>query len=69
MVSYNERPTVKERSVYDKVAVYVDGKLSAPSKVTEACKVQEGYSYMADYVLDESGNLREIRYDRVKDEF
>lgn len=69
MLLHIKRPTVKERNVYDKVSVYVDGQLSAPSKVTEACKVQEGYSYMADYVLDEVGNLREIRYDKVKDEF
>lgn len=47
------------------VLLYVDGKLSTRKEVTKACKICEGYSYMADYVMDDGGFLREIHYDRI----
>ena len=51
---------------YGKVDLYIEGKISTLEEVTATCKVCESYSYMADYIVDENGYLREIHYDRVR---
>lgn len=48
-----------------RVDLYVDGRPATQDEVAKICKVYEGYSYMADYILDENGVLKEIHYDKV----
>ena len=47
------------------VDLYVDGHPSTQDEVNAVCKLRENYSYMADYVIDDNGYLKEIRYDKV----
>jgi hypothetical protein len=48
------------------VKLYIDGKLATADEITRRCVNEKKTAYMADYVLDNEGNLAEIRYDRVK---
>jgi hypothetical protein len=48
------------------VDLYVDGQPSTQAEVTAICQMCENYSYMADYVIDDNGILKEIRYDKVQ---
>lgn len=48
------------------VCLYLEGKPASPDDIASKC-VCEDMDYMADYVLDETGILRELRYDRVAD--
>ncbi len=45
--------------------LYFEGRISSPEEITIRCCQEHGAVYMADYVLDDSGQLRELRYDRV----
>lgn len=45
--------------------LYMDGKLAAPSQISDSL-VQESGSYMADYILDDAGRICEIHYDRIR---
>lgn len=45
--------------------LYLDGKQTTADEVV-ACCVNEEAVYMPDYVLDESGRLAQLRYDRVR---
>lgn len=44
--------------------LYLEGRSSTPVEIAEQC-VREENLYMADYVMDDSGILKEIRYERV----
>lgn len=44
--------------------LYMDGKLAAPSYISDRVLKEEG-CYMMDYVTDENGRLQEIRYDKI----
>lgn len=46
------------------VSLYLEGRPSTPGEIVKAC-VKEESSYMADFVLDEKGLLKELRYDKV----
>lgn len=48
------------------VSLYLEGKPASPEMIADKC-VCENTIYMADYVLDDEGNLKELRYDRVTD--
>lgn len=45
-------------------ALYLDGKLSSPEKISLAV-LREDHFYMADYVTDDRGCIKEIRYDNI----
>lgn len=47
------------------VDLYIDGRRSSPEGIID-CFVNEEANYMPDYVLDETGKLVQIRYDRVR---
>lgn len=53
---------VRQQGVY----LFLEGKPSTPKEIAGKC-VCEDADYMADYVLDEDGVLKELRYDRVAD--
>lgn len=46
------------------VALFLEGAPASPGEIAGKC-VGEDSVYMADYVLDDSGVLRELRYDRI----
>jgi len=46
------------------VKLYVDGRAALPGEVV-AKAVRENSPYMADYVLDSAGVIRQVRFDRV----
>ena len=53
-----------ERMERDGVKLYVNGSVSTPEYITRHC-VNEDTVYMPDYVTDESGKVKEIRYDKI----
>lgn len=49
------------------IGLYLEKKPSTPEEIANACSVcEEGSAYMPDFVLDEDGSLKEVRYDKVK---
>ena len=44
--------------------LYLDGTLSSPKKISSAV-FREDHFYMADFVTDERGYIKEIRYDSI----
>lgn len=46
------------------IRLYLDGAPTSSEYIEENC-VNEETLYMPDYVTDESGNLKEIRYDKI----
>lgn len=46
------------------IALFLEGEPSTPLEIAGKC-VQEDSCYMADYVMDDSGYLTEVRYDKV----
>lgn len=48
------------------VSLFLEGEPASPETIADKC-VCEGAIYMADYVLDDDGRLKELRYDRVTD--
>lgn len=44
--------------------LYLDGELSSPKKVCSTV-LREESSYMADYVTDDHGLIKEIRFDNI----
>ncbi len=49
------------------VVLYIDDEPASPEQIAAKC-VQEKLTYMADYVMADTGKLKEIRYDRIKGE-
>lgn len=45
--------------------IWLDGKLTSPLEASNAVFVNEEDNYMRDYVLDEGGVVRELRFDKV----
>lgn len=48
------------------VGLFLEGKPTTPEAIAGKC-VCEDFTYMADYVLDDNGVLKELRYDKVTD--
>lgn len=46
------------------IKLYLDGNLSDADHIYHQC-VREDTEYMADYVMDEQGKVKEIRYDEI----
>ena len=53
-------------SDYEKAGVklYLDGNPSDADHILQKC-VREDAVYMADYIADEAGKVKEIRYDQI----
>lgn len=50
------------------VGIWLEGAKSTPLQVLEAYMVRENAHYMRDYVSDEEGVLRELRFDKIKEQ-
>lgn len=48
------------------ITLRLSGKRASSARIANVCCIRECGSYMGDYVLDESGRLVEICFDRVK---
>ena len=49
------------------ITVWLDGTVSSPCEIAYACRMEEdSNSYMRDYITDEKGELKEIRFDRIR---
>lgn len=46
--------------------LYINDEIAPPETIAERC-MEEKAVYMPDYVVDEAGVLKEIRFDKVKD--
>ena len=55
-----------EQNMKEGVLLYVDQKLVTPEDIVYPSIVKEGYTYMADYIVDETGKLIEMRFDLIK---
>lgn len=61
--------SVKKRLLqYEKAGVklYLDGNPSDTDHIMKKC-VKEDTAYMADYIADETGKVKEIRYDLISE--
>lgn len=47
------------------VSLYLDGQEASPKKITDVCMVREKGVYMPDYITDDDGVLKEVRYDKI----
>jgi hypothetical protein len=48
------------------IAIFLDGIPSSPLTVTDALCVKDSSNFMRDYVTDEKGVLRELRFDEIR---
>ena len=46
--------------------MYIDDEIAPPEEIAQKC-MEEKAIYMPDYVVDKSGVLVEIRFDKVKE--
>lgn len=53
-----------EKMEKEGVKLYVNGTLATSEYIIRHC-INEDTVYMPDYVTDESGKVREIRYDKI----
>ena len=47
------------------VALKIHGRRESSDKIADICCLRETGSYMGDYILDGTGHLKEIRFDRI----
>lgn len=69
MTSQNKADVVPLRSRLEEleekgVKLYLNGRPSTTEYILKNC-VNEDTVYMPDYVTDESGRIREVRYDKI----
>lgn len=69
-VKREDEATLKENLDYMEkkgVSLYLDGKPSSPEEIANRFCVNEDMVYMPDFVMDDDGTLKEVRYDKVMD--
>ena len=49
------------------LALTLGGRPSTPRELARLCVIREEGCYMGDYIQDEKGKLKEIRFDKVKE--
>ena len=67
MKSDDEKELKKHLKRFHKkgVDLYLEGILSSPEEIARKFFVCEDAVYMPDFVTDDGGRLREVRYDRI----
>lgn len=50
------------------ISIWLEGSPSDPYTVSRAMSVREETAYMRDYVYDKEGVLRELRFDRIRNQ-
>ena len=58
---------LKQMKHYEKrgVEITLSGEECSLEEIASACAVKEHGCYMGDYIWDETGKLKEIRYDKI----
>jgi hypothetical protein len=56
--------TSLENITREGVFLYIEDRLSSPDEICRECIAEEAI-YMADYIMDEFGQLKELRYNKV----
>ena len=56
-----------QKTVEKGTLLYLNGNLSTPLQIAQHCVKEDG-AYMPDYVFDEAGRLKEVRYDKIAKE-
>lgn len=54
-----------KRVTSEGIPLYLEGELASPEEIADQYCLNENSIYMPDYVLDESGKLAELRYDKI----
>lgn len=49
------------------VSLFIENQLASPKKIAKM-HLREDACYMADYVMDDNGTLREIRFDKINND-
>ena len=49
------------------IGLYVGNRAVSPEEAMQCYELHEDYVYMPDYVVDEFGVLKEIRFDKILD--
>ena len=49
------------------IALTLGGRPSTPRELARLCVIREHGCHMGDYIQDEKGKLKEIRFDKVKE--
>ncbi len=65
--SENKQPAILshlEKISQNGVTLYLNGHSATPDEIAKCC-VNEDTVYMPDYVTDEKGVLKEVRYDKI----
>lgn len=47
------------------IPIFLDGVVSTPGEILEACFCEDKYYYMRDYISDEKGSVLELRFDKI----
>ena len=47
------------------VGFYLNGRRATPKDIIDKCSLREKAVYMPDFVMDDEGRLKEVRYDEV----
>ncbi|MBQ8591311.1 MAG: hypothetical protein IJ485_00970 [Lachnospiraceae bacterium] len=55
-----------ENIVHSGVNLYLDGRRVSPQEIADIYAVREDVAYMPDYVTDDRGVLKEVRYDKIR---
>lgn len=60
---------VKELQEYHKrsIRLMLEGEQSTPECIANACVIMEEGCYMRDYISNDTGNIIEIRFDKVSE--
>lgn len=64
----NEKWELLSRLLYfseQGVPIYLEGKQATPEQVVESCCVCENAYYMPDYVRNDEGVIKELRFDKI----
>ena len=59
---------VRTLAAYQRAGVYLTlgGRPASPRELANVCVARESSCYMSDFIQDEQGRLREIRFDKVR---
>ena len=62
-----QRLLIELENIRDRgIMIFLDGVPSTPLTVTDILCVNENNNFMRDYVTDEEGVWRELRFDRIR---
>ncbi len=60
-------PMVEKLKAYNDngIPIYIDGMNLSVEEIAKACAITERGSYMADYVMDDTEKIIEVRFDKI----